>query len=326
MPPASATERDDFVSSTEPFRRELLAHCYRMLGSIDDAEDVLQETYLRAWRGYDDFEGRASLRSWLYKIATNACLTAIEQRGRRALPSGIGAPSDDPDAPAVSIDADWIQPVPDALVAPEAQDPASIVAHRDSLRLALIASLQYLPGRQRAALLLREVLAWSAKEVAETLGTSTAAVKSMLQRARARLDEVAPTAELVEEPDEPERKALLEQYIQAFENSDPRTIERLLREDATLEMTGSKAWYQGRVTCFPYLVRHALFTKGDWKMFPTRANGQEAAAAYLRGEDGVYRALGIAVLRLAKGEYGLAGITVFGDPSLVERFGFDNEL
>ena len=315
----------DFASSTEPFRRELLAHCYRMLGSIDDAEDVLQETYLRAWRAFGDFEGRASLRTWLYKIATNACLTAIEQRGRRALPSGLGAPSDDPDAEPVPIEADWIQPLPDAWVV-DAQDPASIVAMRDSLRLALIASLQYLPGRQRAALLLREVLAWSAKEVAETLGTSTAAVKSMLQRARARLDEVAPTAEQVEEPNEPERKALLDQYIAAFENSDPKTIERLLREDATLEMTGSKAWYQGRVTCLPYLVRHALFTKGDWKMLPTRANGQEATATYLRGEDGVYRAFGIAVLRLAKGEYGLAGITVFGDPGLVERFGFPNEL
>ncbi|MBM7785634.1 RNA polymerase sigma-70 factor (ECF subfamily) [Tenggerimyces flavus] len=320
----TATERDDFVRSTEPYRRELLAHCYRMLGSIDDAEDVLQETYLRAWRGYGEFEGRASLRTWLYKIATNACLTALEQRGRRALPSGLGAPSDDPDAEPVLLDADWIQPLPTALVANDAQDPASIVAFRDSLRLALIASLQYLPGRQRAALLLREVLAWSAKEVAETLGTSTTAVKSMLQRARAKLDEVAPTAELVEEPEEPEQRALLEQYIAAFENSDPKTIERLLREDATLELIGSKAWYQGRASCLPYLTRHALFTKGDWKMLPTSANGQPAAAAYVRAEDGTHQPLGIAVLAVAKG--GLQGITVFPDPTLVERFGFPKEL
>jgi RNA polymerase sigma-70 factor (ECF subfamily) len=324
MPTAGTTEREDFASSTEPFRRELLAHCYRMLGSIDDAEDALQETYLRAWRAYDDFEGRSSLRSWLYKIATNACLTAIEQRGRRALPSGLGAPSDDPDAPYQSVDAHWIQPIPDARVLPETQDPATIVAHRDSLRLALIASLQYLPGRQRAALLLREVLAWSAKEVAETLGTSTAAVKSMLQRARARLDEVAPTADQVEEPNEPERKALLEQYISAFENSDPKTLERLLREDATIELIGSKTWYQGRATCLPYLTRHALFTKGDWKMVPTSANGQAAAAAYFRDENGVYHGYGIAVLTLAKD--GLAGITVFGDPGLLDHFGLERKL
>lgn len=316
----------DFVSSTEPYRRELLAHCYRMLGSIDDAEDVLQETYLRAWRGYGEFEGRASLRSWLYKIATNACLTAIEQRGRRALPSGLGAPSDDPDAEAVPIDANWIQPLPTALVANDAQDPASIVALRHSLRLALIASLQYLPGRQRAALLLSEVLAWSAKEVAETLGTSTAAVKSMLQRARAKLDEVAPTADQVEEPQEPEQRAILEQYIKAFENSDPKTIERLLREDATIELIGTKPWYQGRATCLPYLTRQALFTKGDWKMLPTSANGQPAAAAYLLGDDGTYQAFGIAVLTVTTGPYGLQGITVFPDPTLVDRFDVPREL
>ena len=132
---------------TEPFRRELLAHCYRMMGSLDEAEDLLQETYLRAWRSYSSFEGRASLRVWLYRIATNACLTALQQRRRRALPSGLGAPSDDPDRPATPAEQDvrWLQPIPDALVAPESDDPAAIAVSRDSLRLALIASLQYLP-------------------------------------------------------------------------------------------------------------------------------------------------------------------------------------
>jgi RNA polymerase sigma-70 factor (ECF subfamily) len=164
-----------------------------MLGSADEAEDAVQETYLRAWRSYGSFEGRSSVRSWLYRISTNACLTALEQRGRRALPSGLGGPADDPDAPPGPAEPGipWLEPIPDALVTPESDDPAVIVAARQWLRLALIASLQYLPARQRAVLLLREVLGFPAAEVANMLGTSTAAVKSTLQRARARLDEVA---------------------------------------------------------------------------------------------------------------------------------------
>jgi RNA polymerase sigma-70 factor (ECF subfamily) len=159
------TERSDkFMRNTEQYRRELLAHCYRMLGSADEAEDAVQETYLRAWRSYDTFEGRSSVRSWLYRIATNACLTALDQRGRRALPSGLGGPADDPDAPPAPAQPSigWLEPVPDALVTPESEDPAVIVAARQWLRLALIASLQYLPPRQRAVLLLREVLGFPA--------------------------------------------------------------------------------------------------------------------------------------------------------------------
>src|SRR6266566_2203843 len=178
------TERsDEFVRSTEPFRRELLAHCYRMLGSPDEAEDAVQETYLRAWRSYGTFEGRSSVRSWLYRIATNACLTALEQRGRRALPSGLGGPADDPDAPPGPAEPGtaWLEPVPDALVTPQSEDPAAIVAAREWLRLALIASLQYLPARQRAVLLLREVLAFPAAEVASMLGTSTTALEKALR-------------------------------------------------------------------------------------------------------------------------------------------------
>jgi RNA polymerase sigma factor (sigma-70 family) len=152
---------DEFVRSTEPCRRELLAHCYRMLGSADEAEDVVQETYLRAWRSYGTFEGRSSVRSWLYRIATNACLTALGQRGRRALPSGLGGPSDDPDAPPSPAEPGvaWLEAIPDALVTPESEDPGAIVAGREWLRLALIASLQYLPARQRAGR--RETGGWS---------------------------------------------------------------------------------------------------------------------------------------------------------------------
>jgi RNA polymerase sigma-70 factor (ECF subfamily) len=152
---------DDFVRATEPFRRELLAHCYRMLGSVDEGEDLVQETYLRAWRSYGAFEGRSSVRVWLYRIATNACLTALQRRARRALPSGLGGPSHDPDAPPIPADpdAEWLQPIPDALVSLESSDPAVIAAQRASLRLALIASLQHLTARQRAVLILRDGLA-----------------------------------------------------------------------------------------------------------------------------------------------------------------------
>ncbi len=177
----------EFVRRTEPFRRELLAHCYRMLGSVDDAEDLVQETYLRAWRAYGGFEGRSSVRAWLYRIATNACLTARQHRGRRALPSGLGGPGADPEAPlaAAGSEVTWLQPMPDALVTPASDDPAVIVASRESLRLALIACLQYLPARQRAVLLLRDVLAWPAAEVAELLGPPR-------RRSRARCSAPAP--------------------------------------------------------------------------------------------------------------------------------------
>src|SRR3954451_18390399 len=182
----------EFATQTEPFRRELLAHCYRMLGSVDEAEDLVQETYLRAWRSHGGFEGRASVRTWLYQIATNACLTAVQRRARRPLPSGPAGPGGAPSAPpGAGREAAWLQPVPDALVTPESDDPAAVAVSRESLRLALIASLQYLPPRQRAVLILRDVLAFPATEVAEILGTTTPAVKSSLQRARAQLRQVA---------------------------------------------------------------------------------------------------------------------------------------
>src|SRR3984957_16372717 len=230
----------EFTDLTEPFRRELLAHCYRMLGSVDDAEDVVQETYLRAWRAYDGFEGRSSVRTWLYQIATNTCLTARQHRTRRALPSGLGGPGEDHDA---GSGLDWLQPMPDALVTGEAEDPAVIAVARDSLRLALIASFQYLPPRQRAVLLLREVLAFPAEDVARMLGTTTVAVKSALQRARARLSDVAPAQ--VAEPSGPAARAVLDQYIAACETADAAALEQLLRRDAVLEMPPSSVWFSG---------------------------------------------------------------------------------
>ena len=200
------TDQDRFAAETERFRRELLAHCYRMVGSAHDAEDLVQETYLRAWRSYAGFEGRASVRSWLYKIATNVCLTALEPRRIRVLPSGLTGPYDGPDRPPSPVapgEVSWLEPLPDAWIAPPADDPAAVVVARESLRLALIASLQHLPARQRAILILREVLAFSAAETAEILGTTTAAVKSGLQRARARLDELATGARGAARTDRP---------------------------------------------------------------------------------------------------------------------------
>src|SRR5215468_3200620 len=176
---------EDFATLTGRFRGELLAHCYRMLGSAEEAEDLVQETYLRAWRSYDGFEGRSSVRTWLYRIATNACLTAIERRGRRPLPSGLGAPAQDPQTPVVAgPEVRWLRPWPEVLVAGRGEDPAAVAASRAGIRLAFVAALQYLSARQRAMLILRDVLGWPAAEVADLLGTTTTAVNSGLRRGR----------------------------------------------------------------------------------------------------------------------------------------------
>jgi RNA polymerase sigma-70 factor, ECF subfamily len=301
----------EFTRLTEPYRRELLAHCYRMLGSVHDAEDLVQETYLRAWRHFDQFEGRSSLRAWLYRIATNVCLTALESRGRRALPSGLGGPGED----RSTDDVLWLQPIPDTLVS-DSGDPADIVTSRENLRLALIASLQHLPPRQRAVLLLRDVLAWSAAEVAEVLDTTVAAVKSTLQRARARLDQLDPTA-LAPPPPDPEARALLEAYIAAFENAEPALLERLLRDDFVLELPPSAVWFIG-----PEAAKHAvsgLVTAGEWRMLVVAANGQPAAAAYRRDEAGIYRAFGIVLL--ATSSSAINRITCFENATLFPAFG-----
>ncbi len=243
----TASPSDEFIGRAELYRPELLAHCYRMLGSLADAEDAVQETYVRVWRSYGSFEARSSERTWLYRIATNTCLTALQHHSRRVLPSGLGAPSDDPSAPPNSADpaVAWLQPVPDTMISPDADDPATIAATRDSVRLALIASLQHLPSRQRAVLILRDVPAWPAAEVAGLLDMSVAAVKSALQRARARLGEVAPTADHVPKLTEPEHRELLNRYIAAFQNADAAALEQLLRKDATLEAPPLRTWYAG---------------------------------------------------------------------------------
>ena len=320
------TDSAGFVRDTEPFRRELLAHCYRMLGSIQDAEDLVQETYLRAWRSYGGFEGRSSVRTWLYQIATNRCLTELARHSRRVLPSGVYDPEPDPGVypEQAGTEVSWLQPAPDAMVTPDSADPAVIVAAREGLRLALIASLQYLPPRQRAVLVLRDVLEFPAAEVAVMLGTTTVSVKSALQRARARLGELDLAAGQITEPAAPRARALLDQYIAAFENADAAALERLLVEDAIIEATPLRAWFAGRKTCVPFLRNRLLGSPGDWRMLATSANGQPAAAAYRRDQHGNSRPYGICVLTVSSA--GIRRISSFGDPRLVTMFGFRPDM
>jgi RNA polymerase sigma-70 factor (ECF subfamily) len=274
-----------------------------------------------AWRSYDGFEGRSSVRTWLYQIATNRCLTELAKHRRRMLPSSLCDPQPDPDAhlEAAAAEVDWLQLAPDAMMAPDSGDPATIAVAREGLRLALIASLQYLPPTQQTVLILPDVLAFPAAEVACVLGTTTASVKSALQRARARLGELALADSQVTEPTAPRARALLDQYIAAFENADVAALERLLTQDATLEATPLRTWFAGRETCVPFLRDHLLGSPGDWRMLATSANGQPAAAAYTRDPQGNYQPYGICVLTVTTA--GIRRISSFGDPELVTVFG-----
>jgi RNA polymerase sigma-70 factor, ECF subfamily len=309
---------DKFMEQAAPFRPELIAHCYRMLGSVHDAEDLVQETYLRAWRGYEAFEERAALRTWLYRIATTACLRALENRARRVLPAGLGDGSIDPD---INLDGDgrahtWLEPIPDTWVF---DTPETAVTVRQSVRLAVMAALQELPVRQRAVLILRDVVQFSAAEVAELLETTPAAVNSSLQRARARLAEVAPTEETVVEPDDFERRELLDRYCAAFENADMAALTELLQADVKLEMPPLPVWFTGRDAVTRFLAARAFTKAGDVVLIPTAANGQPAVAEYRRTADQVMRAHSIHVI--TAGVTGIAALTVFLDPALFAAFG-----
>ena len=316
--PAAASDDDEFVRRAAPYRRELLVHCYRMLGSLHDAEDLVQETYLRAWRGYDRFEGRSTLRLWLYRIATSACLTALEHHSRRVLPSGLGAPSAEPERPlpaARLAEAVWVQPLPDTL----ADDPAAIVAARESVRLAFIAALQHLPARQRAVLILRDVLAWHAAEVAELLDTTTIAVNSALRRARAQLAKAAPLRDELTEPEDPRRRALLDRYTAAFENADLPELLQLLRDDVVLEMPPHLAWFSGRAQVTRFLAAQVLDPGGRrFVLVPTSANGQPAVAGYLLGVDGLWHGHALQVLTVRAS--GISRIVSYNDPALFPGF------
>ncbi|HET7533252.1 MAG TPA: sigma-70 family RNA polymerase sigma factor [Nocardioidaceae bacterium] len=308
------------ISGLERYRPELLAHCYRMLGSVHDAEDLVQETYLRAWKSQDTFEGRSSMRTWLYRIATNACLTALQSRGRRPLPTGLGQEASDPFATLVTQpEVPWLEPVPDVLVTDLPDDPAAVVTSRESIRLAFVAALQNLPPRQRAVLVLREVLAWRASEVAEALGTSTAAVNSMLQRARAQIEQAGLSRDDVVEPEEPENRELLDRYVAAFENYDIDAMVSLFTEDAIWEMPPFPGWYQGARTIGDLISTQCPASgPADMRMLPTSANGQPAFALYMRDTDGVHRAFQIQVLTVTDGAVSHVG--TFFDTQLFEAF------
>lgn len=312
---------EDFLRLADPYRRELLAHCYRMLGSVHDAEDLVQETYLRAWRAYDRFEGRSSLRTWLYRIATTACLTALEGRGKRPLPTGLGGPTTDPGGPLEeNPEVPWLEPIPDAMVGAEGGDPATIATSRQSVRLALIAALQHLPPRQRAVLILRDVLKWRAAEVAELLETTTTAVNSILQRARTQLEQVAPSEDDVVEPMTPEQRQLLDRYVAAFENYDVAAIVQLFTADAVWEMPPFLSWFRGaenigRLIATQCPAEHA----GDMRLLPTAANGQPAFGMYMRGDDGDHHAFQLHVLSVTGSN--VAHVSSFFDVSLFSYFG-----
>ncbi|WP_046471541.1 sigma-70 family RNA polymerase sigma factor [Allosalinactinospora lopnorensis] len=316
----------DFATLADPYRRELMAHCYRMLGSVHDAEDLVQETYLRAWRAYDRFEGRSSLRTWLYRIATSACLTALEGRGRRPLPTGLGGPTSEPEGALVErSEVPWLEPAPDTVVGAEDSDPGTVVASRESVRLAFIAALQYLPPRQRAVLVLRDVLKFRAAEVAGALGVSTTAVNSLLQRARVQLDQAMPREEDITEPAASDQRELLDRYVAAFENYDIPAIVELFSADAVWEMPPFLTWVRGAEN-IGRLVATQCPAKGpgDQLLISSAANGQPAFGLYMRDENGAHRAFHLQVLTVTPS--GITHVAAFFDTTLFATFGLPEAL
>lgn len=316
------------VAQLEAHRSALIGHCYRMLGSPVDAEDAVQETMVRAWQNLDRFEGRASLRTWLYRIATNVCLDSLSQRSRRGRPME--------DRPAGSVDdplesrprTHWLEPIPDALAVPAEGDPFELTALRQSIRLAFVAALQHLPPRQRAALLLAEVLGWSAAEIAQCLDSSVAAVNSALQRARATLAgrNVTLAAEPVADDSLSDEQAmLLERYVDAFHRYDIDELVSLLREDATFSMPPYALWLRGPVDVRTWLLGHGCGCRGS-RLLPTRACGSPAFGQYrAAAEPGTHRPWALVVLELADGK--IAGWNSFLDTeSLFPLFGLPPEL
>ncbi|WP_034593698.1 sigma-70 family RNA polymerase sigma factor [Hamadaea tsunoensis] len=309
LPGGRPSDAEQFTVRAQAYRGELLAYCYRMLGSIHDAEDVVQETYLQAWRAYAGFEGRSSIRTWLYRIASRLCLKELAGNGRRVTPSGLAAPADPAAPPAgAAAEVSWLGPAPDGAFA----DAAVVAEGRASMRLAFVAALQHLPARQRAVLILREVLAWRANEVADLLGTTTAAVNSALQRARAQLDEVAPDPDELAEPTDPAQRTLLDRYATAFQNADVAELTRLLSRDAVWEMPPLPTWYAGRRAVVGFLGSRIL-ARGVHRLQPTYANGQPAFATYLRDGD-VFRAHALQVLTV--GRRGVTRVSAYLDPDL----------
>jgi RNA polymerase sigma-70 factor (ECF subfamily) len=299
-------EVDEFAVAVEAHRHELRVHCYRMLGSVHDADDLVQETMLRAWRARDTYDAeRASLRTWLYRIATNACLNAIRGRTRRPLPSDVGARFDDPEAAFVpGFEVPWLQPLP--------ADPAASAVERSRLRLALVAALQLLPPRQRAVLLLREVLDVPAADVAQVLDTTVASVNSALQRARARLAQAGVDPDAETEP-AAQQRAVVDRYVAAFERGDVSGLTGLLVDDVVLEMPPMWNWYRGTEAYAGFMRRVFRLRGTDWRTTPLWANGEAGFAAYAAGELHSIQLLTVEAGRVSR-------ITVYQDEAIFDLF------
>jgi RNA polymerase sigma-70 factor (ECF subfamily) len=326
---ALAGDPGAFASLTEPFRKELLSHCYRMLGSLEDAEDQVQETFLRAWRRLETYQGRASVRAWLYKIATNACLDALERRPKRGLPADL-YPHSDPSAPLEPPvnEPVWIEPFPDDLLAPSEAGPEARYESHESISFAFLIALQELPARQRCALILGDVLDWRAEEIAGVLDASVSAVNSLLHRARSTLKghyprKVAPKPV----PTDERQVQLLERYLRAWETADIDGIVSMLAEEAAFPMPPLPSWYQGRdaIRAFIQATSLAGEAAGRWRLLPIRANSRPGFAFYLGDENtGKYLPFALQVLTF-EGDY-LSEVITFGTPGLFPAFGLPADL
>jgi RNA polymerase sigma-70 factor, ECF subfamily len=319
----------DYAEQVEPYRAELQAHCYRMLGSVHDAEDALQETLTSAWRSLSRFEGRSSLRSWLYRIATNACLKAIERRPRRVLPIEYGPASDPHDSPAEPlIDAGWIEPYPDLALDAAVAGPEARYERRESIELAFIAALQHLPPRQRAVLILRDVLGFSGAEVADVLETTPASVYSALQRAHDTVDERLPERSqqaTLQALGDRRLGALVDGYVRAWESGDVDAVVALLAADATMTMPPRPTWYRGRDAVARFLGEYPLADENRSRLVAAGVNGHQAFAHYFWEDDRRrYVAHGINVITLRGAE--ISDITTFLAPELFRPLGFPTEL
>jgi RNA polymerase sigma-70 factor (ECF subfamily) len=307
----------------ETHRRELTAYCYRMLGSGFEAEDAVQETMVRAWKNFDRFEGRSAVRSWLYRIATNVCLDMLQGPQRRARPMDLGPASSasTPLQPGIA-EHNWVMPVHDERVLSDNGDPAEVAASRESIRLAFVAALQHLPAKQRAVLILREVLRWQASEVAELLGTSVASVNSALQRARSTLDTVNVDAMTPLQVDD-EQRALLERYVDAFERYDITSLVSLLHEDATFTMPPFALWLQGTDDIAQWYVGQGSGCEGS-RLVATSANGCPAFASYKPTAPGVWEPFNLHIVEISGGR--ISGLHHFLYPELYSLFGLPSRL
>ena len=318
---ARAGNEDAFAQLVEPYRRELLAHCYRILGSFEDAEDMLQETLLRAWKRLDSFEGRASLRAWLYKIATNASLDALDHRRVRGLPKELYPPGDPAQPlPAPAQEVNWVEPFPDEWINDQPDIyPEARYEVRESITLAFIAALQKLPGRQRAAILLCDVMGWSSGEAAQILDMSTAAVNSALQRARESLKQPgrSTSAGLNET-----LSALLRRYVAAWETADSAALIAVLREDVALTMPPLPVWFRGHADVKAFLDGFLFQSAHPFRvrLEPLSVNGSPAFAVYQMDSDGIYRAAAIHVLTVEDGLITAIDDFLTFDGSLFKRF------